>query len=454
MTESPLINADYGAAGTARAKPDRVLPGGWYTLCFILGLTLFGFIDRQMLTLVAAPLSRDLGLSDAQLGMVLGLGFAIFSVVAVYPIAWAADRYDRRLVLAVCILTWSLGTAGCGLARTFPELMLATIAIAAGETSLDTIGLSVIPDLFTGRKRVLANSLYYFFGYLGKSLGIMLGGVAVTKLDMLHGSLPPMLQTWSSWRLAFFLVAAPAPIFIAGTMLARLRRPSPLPERSAEVGSHDTIFTLIRRHRMAYVTIFAALSAYLFSFGGFLSWLPTITTRLFGATAAENGFGIGIANMLGMMGGVATSMLLMRRLMRRMGPAASVKIAWIIAAISTPLLILFLLIGSTWHAYILLGLLMISGTAIGSLVATILQDMAPPALRTRVMALYAITSSLVGGVAPTAVGWASFAMGGSPHQLLVALILVSIPSWLLSVLFFRLSERPFRELVRDVGESG
>jgi hypothetical protein len=76
--------------------------------------------------------------------------------------------------------------------------------------------------------------------------------------------------------------------------------------------------------------------------------------------------------------------------------------------------------------------------------------MAPPELRTRVLAIYVIVSSVLSGSAPTAVGWVSSAMGGSPQQLLIALIAVALPSWLLSILFFRLSERPFAELARAV----
>lgn len=82
-------------------EEDRVFPGGWYTLGALLVVTLFAFIDRQLLTLAAAPMAQSLNLSDTQLGMVQGLAMAIFTVVAVYPLAWAADRFDRRYVLTV-----------------------------------------------------------------------------------------------------------------------------------------------------------------------------------------------------------------------------------------------------------------------------------------------------------------------------------------------------------------
>lgn len=181
-------------ATTAEQSGDYVLKGGWYTLWVMLAATLFGFVDRQVLTLAATPLSLSLGLKDAELGMVQGLAFAIFTVLAVYPLAWAADHFDRRLVLGCCIATWSIGTTACGFARNFEELFGAAVLIAAGEAGLAPIMTSFVPELFKGRKRILANSLIYIFAYAGVSAGLALGGSAIGFLDARHASLPAWLQ--------------------------------------------------------------------------------------------------------------------------------------------------------------------------------------------------------------------------------------------------------------------
>ena len=38
----------------------------------------FNFIDRQIIGILAVPIKADLNLSDAQLGMMGGLAFALF----------------------------------------------------------------------------------------------------------------------------------------------------------------------------------------------------------------------------------------------------------------------------------------------------------------------------------------------------------------------------------------
>ena len=74
--------------------------GAWLSLAVMVAVMLFATIDRQVFGLVAAEMSNTLHLSNSQLGFIQGLGFAAFTCIAAYPIAWCADRFDRRLVLA------------------------------------------------------------------------------------------------------------------------------------------------------------------------------------------------------------------------------------------------------------------------------------------------------------------------------------------------------------------
>lgn len=441
------------AVGAIDRTGDYVLKGGWYTLWVMLALTLFGFVDRQVLTLAAAPMAAGLGLDDSQLGMVQGLAFAIFSVVAVYPIAWAADRYDRRLVLGLCVITWSIGTAACGLAQNFGELFLAAVLIAAGEAGLAPIAASYVPELFKGRKRLLANSLIYIFAYLGIAVGLALGGSAIGMLDAAHKDLPASLQAFQSWRLAFFLVALPAPLFLLLLVFTRLGRSRHVPHMAGEVPPHYPLWPFVRRHGRVIATVFGGLGLYMLAFGGYLVWLPVAATRLFATTPAENGSAMGIATAIGMVGGVAAGTLIVRRLIVRMGPMASIRFFWIAMLVSTPVLLAFPFVGAAWQAFALFGALMLSGTAIGCMVPTLLQDMAPAHLRARLFAVWGIVSGLVAGSAPTLVGWTSEALGSGPRLLLVAMSLVAIPSWIAAILLFRMAERPFADFIHRVAET-
>jgi hypothetical protein len=58
-------------------------------------------MDRPLIAILIEPMKRDLALSDSEMGLLTGLGFALFYATMGLPIAILADRADRRLVLAV-----------------------------------------------------------------------------------------------------------------------------------------------------------------------------------------------------------------------------------------------------------------------------------------------------------------------------------------------------------------
>ncbi len=81
------------------------------------------FVDRIAITMVVAPIKRDLALSDVQVSLVLA-AFAISYVVFGYPMGWAADRFPRRMVIYLGTTFWALSAMGSGLSRNFVQLFL------------------------------------------------------------------------------------------------------------------------------------------------------------------------------------------------------------------------------------------------------------------------------------------------------------------------------------------
>jgi predicted MFS family arabinose efflux permease len=77
-----------------------------------------------VLAIVALDVKQELGLSDTQLGLLLGPAFAVCFTLSGFVLARVADVWSRRAVLAAGIAAWSLLTAGCGLARSYASLAL------------------------------------------------------------------------------------------------------------------------------------------------------------------------------------------------------------------------------------------------------------------------------------------------------------------------------------------
>ena len=94
---------------TDQTKPTK----GYRTFALILLTVVYGFnfIDRQIVGILAPFIQKDLGLTNTELGLLIGLAFAIFYTLVAIPIAWLADRYNRVNILSIALATWSGFTA-------------------------------------------------------------------------------------------------------------------------------------------------------------------------------------------------------------------------------------------------------------------------------------------------------------------------------------------------------
>ena len=83
---------------------------GYRTFVLILLTVVYGFnfIDRQIVGILAPFIQEDLNLTNTELGLLIGLAFAIFYTTVAIPIAWLADRYNRVNILidGSCNMEW------------------------------------------------------------------------------------------------------------------------------------------------------------------------------------------------------------------------------------------------------------------------------------------------------------------------------------------------------------
>ena len=87
------------------------LPNKHLALILLTIVYAFNFIDRQILVILQEPIKQDMGLTDAQLGLLSGFTFALVYVLAGIPIAYLADRGNRRNIVAIALTIWSGMTA-------------------------------------------------------------------------------------------------------------------------------------------------------------------------------------------------------------------------------------------------------------------------------------------------------------------------------------------------------
>ena len=157
------------------------MPSKGYRSMALVLLTLvygFNFIDRQIVGILAPFIQKDLDLSNTELGLLIGLAFAIFYTLVAIPIAWLADRYNRVNILSIALATWSAFTALTGLATNFVQIGLARMGVGIGEAGGSPPSHSIISDLYPKEERAGALGFYS----MGIPLGIMAAYFATASL--------------------------------------------------------------------------------------------------------------------------------------------------------------------------------------------------------------------------------------------------------------------------------
>ena len=61
----------------------------WMLVLLLTVAYVFSFIDRWILGLLIEPIKADMGLTDFQIGLMLGPAFAIFYATLGVPLGWA-----------------------------------------------------------------------------------------------------------------------------------------------------------------------------------------------------------------------------------------------------------------------------------------------------------------------------------------------------------------------------
>ena len=169
-----------------------------YRTFALLLLTLvygFNFIDRQIMGILAPFIQKDLGLTNTELGLLIGLAFAVFYTFVAIPIAWLADRFNRVNILSIALATWSAFTALTGLANNFVQVALARMGVGIGEAGGSPPSHSIISDMYPKEERASALGVY--------SMGIPLGIMAAYFVT---ASLMDISEDQVNWRQIFIFL--------------------------------------------------------------------------------------------------------------------------------------------------------------------------------------------------------------------------------------------------------
>lgn len=199
-----------------------VRAGAWYALALVAATQMISLLDRNILAILAPSIKADLGIGDAEMGLLYGTVFAFFYALFSLPLGRLADGWVRTRLLAITIFFWSVATGLAAFAGGFALLALSRLGVGIGEAASQPAGTSLVYDYFPSRRRGLVMAVLAAAIAIGLGGSSILGGVAAHWWDMRYpGGGAPF--GFHGWQFAF--VVASLPGILIAILMWRLREP-------------------------------------------------------------------------------------------------------------------------------------------------------------------------------------------------------------------------------------
>jgi len=297
-------SAGFAAGEGQSAAQESPTTYAWIVLALLTLTNLLSFMDRYLINILAQPIKVDLGLSDAQIGLLSGFAISVSYSLVGLPLAWLAERRNRVAIIAGSILVWSAMTALCGRAASYGQLVLFRVGVGIGEAGAVPASHSLITDYFPPYRRGIALAIFTAAIPLGALAGSMAGGWIVDH--------------WN-WRTAFVYLGLPG-VIVAGIFA--------LCVREVPRGRHDSGFEDTPRPRFADVAlnlwrdkvarqVLLALTATILVTTGASTFFAPFLARKFAISYTEIGLVLSATFLAGGMVGNVLGGVLVDRLSKR-----------------------------------------------------------------------------------------------------------------------------------------
>ena len=397
-TDSPSNGNTPARSQAGSAEPATPLYTR-YVLGMVLLTMIFSNIDRTILSILVDPIKSEFGLSDTQMGFLLGPAFAVVYSVLVLPIGRYADTTGvRRNIVSTALFLWSLFTVATGFVGSHFQLGLMRMGVGVGEAGATSPSVSMISDYLPPERRAKGMSVISIGAVVGMGLGMVLGG-------WIH-------DLWG-WRAAFIAAGVPG-ILLALIYRLTVREPIRGGSEGREEVETSAFWPSLRAlfGTRTYLFILGANAFSLFASMGRNLWEPAFLVRTYDMSQFHAGTWYFLTSPVPSMFGIFMGGYLADKLARR----DKRFLLWVPAfgqLVSVPILVAFLLwpesdmvtlpsifAGTLFETMPVALLISIAGSVVGGLFTapfmSTTQGVAPLRMRAFAAAVSTFISTLIG----------------------------------------------------------
>jgi MFS family permease len=408
--------------------PAAAMAGGaggykWFVAGVLCCAHTVAIIDRFVMVLVSELVRADLRLTDTQLGLLQGAGFAALYCGFAIPLGALADAVKRRNLIILGLIVWSASTAMAAAATSFATLFAARIFVGMGEACLIPAGMSLLATYFAPTELGRGTAIMGLGANFGYGLAFLAGGAVLAALEQAGGLHVPGFGPLAPWKAAFVIAGLlAAPVLVLLCFLKEPPRPDPIGGRlAASLAATGEGLAYLARNLGGYGPFLLAAAATAVTGYAMTSWSSSLLVRTHGLSPAKAGTVIGLVGVIAGPVGTIGGGLLLDRLRRR-----GVRGAPLVIMAGGSLVALLAVAGvgyvsSLPLAIALFSLFMLESTFTLSSIYAGMQFLTPDGFRGVAASFNMMVYTLAGlGLGPTAVGVISDHLHG-PHGLAAAL---------------------------------
>ncbi|MDX9874498.1 MAG: MFS transporter [Spongiibacteraceae bacterium] len=320
---------------SVQSTPADWQPRTVYSLGFLTLIATFNYLDRSIIGLAIPAIKAEMQVSDTALGLVSGLAFILFYSVMGIPIAWAADRWSRRNIIAIGFAFWSFMTMATGWVTNIWQLAMTRFLMGAGEACGIAPSNSIISDLFRSERRTLAFAIF---------------GTAASISSLVFFPIMGWIGQLYGWRQMFVAAGLPG-VVLALVFVLTVKEPQrgavEKRKQPAERRSFRQTIAFLMRSR-AYICLLAGATFMGLNVFGASVWVPAFLERVHGYQMGEIASLIGPLRGICGFAGVLLGGFAMDWLGRKAHPKWRMTLPALACLLTGPLEVIFLLANSQW----------------------------------------------------------------------------------------------------------
>ena len=413
-------------AGSARRGNYPTRRVAWSSAIVVFVLTAIAMADRLAISMLIGPIKQEFAIGDFQASLLVGAAFALFYMLFLLPVGWAADRYSRRRVLTICLVIWSLASIACGFATSFFMLFGMRMLVGAGEAGLGPGSHGIIGASFPREQLAKPLALQSIGMQVGGALGIAAAGAVLAAGAAGRFDALPVIGDLAPWRIAFIAIGLPG--LLALVLVPLIYDPATDDRRRSDVtDGEDRMLPFLREHPVLVILVILSAGMSAIGFGSVSAWSPEFLMRSYDMPPARAGAAFGSTMLAAAIFSQFAYSVLVDAFAKKGILDAPIRVGLLPVALSIP---------AAWFAYRASDasgflawqfVLLCCVVPCGALANTCVQQVSPPALRSRLSSIMILTISLLGfAIGPSAAGWLSeFVFGEARLGIAVSTVIMT-----------------------------